>query len=94
MGEKTEKETVSGTVYLIGAGPGDEGLLTVKGRRLIEEADVIIYDHLANPALLNYAKKDARRSMPESRTVIIPCPRKRSMSCWLRKPDSIKRWSG
>ena len=56
MGEKTEKETVSGTVYLIGAGPGDEGLLTVKGRRLIEEAEVIIYDHLANPAGLNYAK--------------------------------------
>ncbi len=61
MGEKTEKETVSGTVYLIGAGPGDEGLLTVKGRRLIEEADVIIYDHLANPALLNYAKKGCEK---------------------------------
>jgi len=46
-------------VYLIGAGPGDPGLITVKGRACIENADVIIYDYLAAPALLNYAREDA-----------------------------------
>ncbi|MDR0888319.1 MAG: uroporphyrinogen-III C-methyltransferase [Coriobacteriales bacterium] len=49
------------TVYLIGAGPGDPELITVKGRRVIEEADVIIYDYLSNPALLDYARGDAKK---------------------------------
>ncbi|MBI4664788.1 MAG: uroporphyrinogen-III C-methyltransferase [Nitrospinae bacterium] len=48
-----------GIVYLIGAGPGDPGLLTLKGRALIEEADVVVYDYLANPRLLDFARKDA-----------------------------------
>ncbi|MBC1498982.1 uroporphyrinogen-III C-methyltransferase [Listeria weihenstephanensis] len=46
-------------VYLIGAGPGDPGLLTLKGRRHLETADIIIYDRLVNPILLYLAKKDA-----------------------------------
>lgn len=48
-----------GIVYLIGAGPGDPGLITVKGRELIETADVVVYDYLANPKLLSLARKDA-----------------------------------
>jgi uroporphyrinogen III methyltransferase / synthase len=48
-----------GKVYLVGAGPGDPGLLTLKGKSLIEKADVIIYDYLANEAFLNYARDDA-----------------------------------
>ncbi len=50
-----------GKVYLIGAGPGDPELITVKGRRCLEEADVIIYDYLANPRLLAHGGPDARR---------------------------------
>ena len=46
-------------VYLVGAGPGDPGLITVKGKACIEAADVVIYDYLAAPALLNYARKNA-----------------------------------
>lgn len=46
-------------VYLIGAGPGDPGLLTVKGRDILSKADVIVYDYLANSGFLDYARKDA-----------------------------------
>jgi uroporphyrinogen III methyltransferase/synthase len=46
-------------VYLVGAGPGDPGLITVKGQACIEAADVIIYDYLAAPALLNHARDTA-----------------------------------
>ncbi|MGH7213664.1 MAG: uroporphyrinogen-III C-methyltransferase [Tepidisphaeraceae bacterium] len=65
----------SGTVFLVGAGPGDPGLLTVRGLRLLEQADVVIHDALANPALLSYCpratetiyvgKKAADHSMPQ-----------------------------
>ncbi|MGN1038824.1 MAG: uroporphyrinogen-III C-methyltransferase [Mailhella sp.] len=48
-------------VYLIGAGPGDPGLLTCKGRKALSEADVIVYDYLASDELLSLAKPDAER---------------------------------
>jgi uroporphyrinogen III methyltransferase/synthase len=46
-------------VFLVGAGPGDPGLITVKGMQCIQAADVIIYDYLAHPSLLKYAQKSA-----------------------------------
>lgn len=49
-----------GIVYIVGAGPGDEELITVKGLKCIEKADVILYDRLVNKELLNYAKKGAK----------------------------------
>jgi uroporphyrinogen III methyltransferase / synthase len=50
-----------GTVYLVGAGPGDPGLLTLKAKACIEEGDVIIYDNLANRVFLDYARENAER---------------------------------
>jgi uroporphyrinogen III methyltransferase/synthase len=46
-------------VFLVGAGPGDPGLITVKGKECIQTADVIIYDYLAHPSLLKYARESA-----------------------------------
>jgi uroporphyrinogen III methyltransferase/synthase len=48
-----------GKVYLVGAGPGDPGLITVKGLRLLQEADVVIYDRLVDTRLLENARADA-----------------------------------
>ncbi|MGM9949364.1 MAG: uroporphyrinogen-III C-methyltransferase [Lysinibacillus sp.] len=48
-----------GKVFIVGAGPGDPDLITVKGLRAIKEADVILYDRLVNKELLAYAKPDA-----------------------------------
>ena len=41
-----------GKVWLVGAGPGDTGLITVKGEQVLKEAQVVVYDHLVNPDLL------------------------------------------
>lgn len=49
-----------GKVYIIGAGPGDPGLITVRGIRCLEQADVVVYDYLANEDFLGRARKDTR----------------------------------
>src|SRR5204863_3146996 len=49
------------TVYLVGAGPGDPGLITVRGADALARADVVVYDRLASPALLDLASADAER---------------------------------
>ncbi|MGD9233620.1 MAG: SAM-dependent methyltransferase, partial [Desulfobacterales bacterium] len=52
-------KTMKGKVYLVGAGPGDPGLITVKGLECIKKADVLIYDFLASSVLLKHASKNA-----------------------------------
>ena len=51
----------AGRVYLIGAGPGDPGLLTLRGKELLARADVVVYDYLVSPRLLEYAPARAER---------------------------------
>ena len=48
-----------GKVYLVGAGPGDMGLMTIKGMELLRQADVVMYDALSNPELLKECKEGA-----------------------------------
>lgn len=54
------RRTKMSKVYLTGAGPGDIELMTLKAARVIKEADIIIYDRLANPEILDMAKKDVK----------------------------------
>ncbi len=51
----------SGTVFLVGGGPGDPGLITRKGMEALQRADVVCYDHLANPKLLDLVRPGCRR---------------------------------
>ncbi len=50
-----------GKVYLVGAGPGDPGLLTIRGKEVLERAEVVVYDYLANEELLKFAPPGAER---------------------------------
>src|SRR6266566_9738874 len=56
---KSRSEGERGKVYLVGAGPGDLGLVTLRAKQRIEQADVIVHDHLANPEMLGWARDDA-----------------------------------
>jgi uroporphyrinogen III methyltransferase/synthase len=54
----TDRSHKTGKVALVGAGPGDEGLLTLRGKEWLERADVVIYDHLANERLLRFTRPE------------------------------------
>ncbi len=54
------EESKAGHVHLVGAGPGDPELLTLKARRLLHEADVVIYDRLVSAQVLELARREAR----------------------------------
>ena len=53
-------QTIKGKVFLIGAGPGDPELLTLKAMKAIAQCDVLLVDELVNPAVLQHARADAR----------------------------------
>ena len=59
LSENVMTQQKSGKVYLVGAGPGDPGLITMRGVECLGQADVVVYDYLSNPTLLRYARPDA-----------------------------------
>jgi uroporphyrinogen III methyltransferase/synthase len=60
-GNRKENVVKKGKVYLVGAGPGDPGLLTLRGKEVLEKAEVVIFDYLANEKLLKFAPPGAER---------------------------------
>lgn len=59
LGRDIAREVNKGIVYLVGAGPGDEDLITRKALQVLREADVVVYDSLASSSLLNEVRDDA-----------------------------------
>src|SRR5208282_978046 len=80
-----------GTVYLVGAGPGDAGLLTLRGAELLRRADVVLYDALVNPDLLRLAPLSAEliargknMTMPQDEIIALLIARAREGKCVVR----------
>src|SRR5438876_2570424 len=84
----------AGTVYLVGAGPGDAGLLTLRGAELLGRADVVVYDGLVNLELLQLAPKTAEmifggkrpkdRAIPQEEITALLMARAREGKCVVR----------
>ncbi len=89
----------AGTIYLVGAGPGDPKLITVRGREVLESADAVVHDRLISPDLLTLARTDARiedagktpgrasRSQEEINDLLVALARKGLSVCRLKGGD-------
>jgi len=73
-----------GSIYLVGAGPGDPELLTLKGQRLLRDADAVVYDHLVASELLGLARADAEKIFVGKRGGGFCCPQREIESVLIR----------
>ena len=84
----------SGEVALVGAGPGDAGLLTLKGLQRIQEADVVLYDALVSDAVLDLVRRDADKICVGKRPAAARFPRKKPTPVMFPKPLRANAWCG
>lgn len=84
----------TGTVYLVGAGPGDAGLLTLRGAELLRRADVVIYDLLVNPELLKHAPRTAELISRGKRQDVSQAQLNRLMIAKAREGKCVVRLKG
>ena len=84
------RKSATGRVSLVGAGPGDPELLTLKAQRKLKEADVIVYDRLVGPEILEYARRDAMR-IPVGKTPGKPSPKQADINAILMREAKAGR---
>ena len=83
-----------GTVHLVGAGPGDPGLITMRAVECLRGADLVLYDYLANPMLVDYARRERNSSAWAVMTPAGPSPPTRSRRSWSKPPWKERTSSG
>ena len=83
-----------GTVWLVGAGPGDPGYLTVNALRALQQADTILHDALIDDRILDLARSEAARSIPASGPASTPSTGRPFAPAWSRWPGRARGCCG